>query len=99
MELHQYIKNNKGICSSEQNSGDQLRYSSSRSPGGWLTTIMHTSEDIFVVPCYGEGIVYLPIAASLVLEEEGGVIECCQFDKSPVIISVEAPFGCLSAEG
>ena len=61
---------------------------SSGRQGGWSTTVMYTSQDIFVLSINSEGIIYLPISALLVLKEERRAIECCQFDKSKVIVSV-----------
>jgi hypothetical protein len=54
---------------------------------------MYTSQDISVVPGYGEGVVYISVTAFLVLKEERRMVECCQFAKSMVIISVNTPFG------
>ena len=51
-------------------------------------SIVYTSQSIFVLSLNGEGIIYLSITSFLVLEEERRAIECCQFDKSKVIISV-----------
>ena len=74
-----------------------VRYRS-RCQSGGFTTVMYTSQHIFVFPWNGKGIIYVSITALLVLEKEIRVIECCQFAEAKIIVSVNAPIGYCCGE-
>lgn len=77
---------------------DKILMHGSRCQSGWCTTITHTSQYIFVFPRNGEGIIDIAVTAFLVLEEQRRVIECSEFYKAVVIVSVNAPVGYCCGE-
>lgn len=75
-----------------------VQRSSSSCWSGCFTAIIHTGQDIFVIPWNGKRIVDLSITAFLVFKEERWMTECCQLDKPKIVVSVKTPLRGYLAE-
>lgn len=62
-----------------------------RCQGCSRATVHGAGQDVSVIPCYSERVVHSPITAPLILEQQARVVKCCEFDKSIIFISKNAP--------
>ncbi|BAT06395.1 Os08g0530801, partial [Oryza sativa Japonica Group] len=60
---------------------------------GGEAAVVHAAEHVAVIPLHGEGVIHLPIAALLVLEQQRRVVERGELDEPEVPVPENAPLG------